>query len=301
VDPLEYWLFLAALAAAGLWGFLRGFRWWRWARLIEDTPTSRVRSAAQGYVELMGTARRMSGAPIIAPLSKLPCTWWSYTIEQRTRDSRDRVKWRVVSRHVSDGLFYLEDGSGRCIVDPEGAEVLPRATDTWYGDTPLPVAGPPVHRGFRGFGNDYRYRESRVHDGDPLYAIGWFRTESNVLPGAVDDEVAALLRQWKRDTVEMMKRFDSDGDGMLTLPEWEHARAVAHAQVMEERRNHAADPGVHVLERSRDDRPFLLAAGDAQALARRYRLRAVAGLAAFLAATVALAWLLLDSMLRSSA
>jgi hypothetical protein len=301
VDPLEYWFILAAVAAAGLWGFLRGFRWWRWARLIEDTPTSRVRSAAQGYVELIGTARRMNGAPVIAPLSKLPCTWWSYTIEQRTRDSRDRVKWRVVSRRVSDSLFYLEDGSGRCIVDPEGAEVLPRATDTWYGDTSLPVAGPPIQRGFRGFGNDYRYRESRLHDGDALYAIGWFRTESNVLPGAVDDEVAALLRQWKRDTAGLMKRFDTDGDGTLTLKEWERARTAAHAQVMEERLDHAADPGVHVLERSRDERPFLLAAGDAQALARRYRLHAVAGLAVFLAATAALAWLLLNSMLQGGA
>jgi hypothetical protein len=297
VDPLEYWLVLAAVAAAGLWGFLRGFRWWRWARLIEDTPTSRVRSAAQGYVELIGTARRMSGAPVFAPLSKLPCTWWSFRIERRSRDSRGRVTWKVVNRRVSDSLFYLEDDTGRCIVDPEGAEVLPRATDTWYGDSPLPVAGPPVQRGFRGFGNDYRYRESRIHDGDTLYAIGWFRTESNVLPGALDEEVAALLRQWKRDSAGLMRRFDTDGDGTLTLPEWERARAAAHAQVISERRHHAADPGVHVLERSHDDRPFLLAAGDAEALARRYRLHAVVGLAVFLGASAALAWALLNPML----
>jgi hypothetical protein len=297
VDPLEYWLILAAVAAAGLWGFLRGFRWWHWARLIEDTPTSRVRSAAQGYVELVGTARRMSGAPIFAPLSRLPCTWWSFAIEHRSRDSRGRAKWRTVNQRVSDGLFFFEDGTGRCIVDPEGAEVLPKATDTWYGETPLPVAGPPIQRGFRGFGNDYRYRESRLHDGDPLYAIGWFRTEGGVLPAALDEEVAALLRQWKRDSAELMRRFDSDGDGTLTLLEWERARVAAHAQVSDERRNHAADPGVHVLGRTGDDRPFLLAAGDAEALARRYRLRAAAGLAAFLAATAALAWLLLDAVL----
>ena len=297
MDPLEYWLVLAAVAAAGFWGFLRGFRWWRWARLIEDTPTSRVRSAAQGYVELIGTARRMGGAPVFAPLSKLPCTWWSFSIERRSRDSRGRVAWKVVNRRVSDSLFYLEDDTGRCIVDPEGAEVLPRATDTWYGDTPLPVAGPPIQRGFRGFGNDYRYRESRMHDGDTLYAIGWFRTESGILSGALDEEVAALLKQWKRDSPGLMRRFDTDGDGTLTLREWERAREAAHAQVITERRSHAADPGVHVLERSRDDRPFLLAAGDAEALARRYRLHAVTGLAVFLGATLALAWALLNPTL----
>jgi len=296
VDPVEYWMILAAVAAAGGWGFFRGFRWWHWARLIEDTPTSRVRSAAQGYVELVGTGRRMSGAPVIAPLSKLPCTWWSYTVERRTRDARDRTKWKVVSRRVSDALFYLEDDTGRCIVDPEGAEVLPTASDVWHGDTPLPVAGPPVHRGFRGFGSDYRYRESRMHDGDPLYAIGWFRTESNVQPGAVDAEVAALLRQWKRDPAELMKRFDTDGDGTLTLIEWEKAREAAHEQVMAERRQVAAEPGVHVLEMPRDGRPMLLASGDAEKLARRYRFHAVAGLAAFLLAATALAWMLLNEL-----
>ena len=297
MDPFEYWLVLAAVAAAGLWGFWRGFRWWRWARLIEDTPTARVRSAAQGYAELIGTARRMAGVPVIAPLSKRPCTWWSFAIERRTRDSRGRAKWKVVNRRVSDSLFHLEDDTGRCIVDPEAAEVLPRSTDTWYGETPMPVAGPPVHRGFRGFGNDYRYRESRIHDGDPLYAIGWFRTESNVLPGVIDEEVAALLRQWKRDSAALMKRFDTDGDGTLTLPEWERARAAAHEQVMSERRKHAADPGIHLLERPRDGRPFLLAADDAEALARRYRLRGLGGLAVFLGATVALAWMLLRTVI----
>lgn len=289
-------MFLAAIAVAGAWGFVRGFRWWHWARLIEDTPTSRVRSAAQGYVELIGTGHRMPGAPVIAPLSKLPCTWWSFTVERRGRDSKGRTKWNVVSRGVSDSLFHLEDATGRCIVDPEGAEVLPKATDRWYGETPLPVAGPPIHRGFRGFGSDYRYRESRMHDGDPLYAVGWFRTEGGVLPGAIADDVAALLREWKKDQASLLARFDSDGDGILTLAEWEKAREAAHEQVLEQRRREAVRPGVHVLARpSVPGKPLLLAAGDAQRLARRYRWHSAGGLVLFLAAVAALAWMLLGS------
>ena len=293
MDPGDYWVLLALVAAAGGWAFLRGFRWWRWARLIEDTPTSRVRSAAQGYVELTGIGRRMSGAPVIAPLSRLPCTWWRYTVEQRTRDSRGRNRWRVINRAISDGLFFLEDQTGHCIVDPDGAEVLAAANDTWFGGTPMPVAGPPAQRGFRGFGNDYRYREWRMNDGDPLYAIGWFRTETNVQPGAVDSEVAALLRQWKRDRQALMKRFDTDGDGTLTLIEWERARREAHRQVLAERRQEATVPGVNVLQKPADGRPFLLAAADANALAHRYRLRASAGIALFIAAAAALAWLVI--------
>jgi hypothetical protein len=296
VDPAEYWLAVALLAVVGAAGFVRGFRWWRWARLIEDTPTSRVRSAAQGYVELVGTGRRMPGAPVIAPLSRQPCTWWRYTVERRSRDSKSRTRWSVVSRGVSDALFLLEDDTGQCIVDPDGAEVLPQVTNTWYGSTPLPEAGPPIHRGFRGFGSDYRYRESRMHDGDPLYAVGWFRTEGSVLPGAVAEDVAALLREWKKDQATLLARFDTDGDGILTLAEWEKAREAAHEQVMEQRRREAARPGVHVLARpSVPGKPLLLAAGDAARLARRYRWHSAGGLVLFLAAVAALAWMLLGS------
>ena len=296
MDPAEYWLAVALLAIVGAAGFIRGFRWWRWARLIEDTPTSRVRSAAQGYVELVGTGRRMPGAPVIAPLSRLPCTWWRYTVERRTRDTKSRTRWSVVSRGVSDALFLLEDDTGQCIVDPDGADVLPQATDTWYGSTPLPEAGPPMHKGFRGFGRDYRYRESRMHDGDPLYAVGWFRTEGGVLPGAIADDVAALLREWKKDQASLLARFDSDGDGILTLAEWEKAREAAHEQVLEQRRREAVRPGVHVLARpSVPGKPLLLAAGDAQRLARRYRWHSAGGLVLFLAAVAALAWMLLGS------
>lgn len=296
MNSAEYWVVLALLAAASGWGFLRGFRWWRWARLIEDTPTSRVRSAAQGYVELIGTARMMPGAPVIAPLSKCRCVWWSFTVERRVRDQRGRKNWKVAQRGVSDSLFHLEDASGHCVVDPDGAEVLSIARDTWYGDTPLPVAGPPAERGFRGFGRDYRYRESRIHDGEPVYAIGWFRTETNPPLGPPNADVAALLRQWKRDPAELVRRFDADRDGTLSLAEWERAREAAHAQVRQERSASAAEPGVHVLEQPRgEDRPFLLAVGDAESLARRYRLHGLLGLGIFLGGAVSLAWLLIHA------
>ena len=296
MDPAEYWLAVALLAVVGAAGFVRGFRWWLWARLIEDTPTSRVRSAAQGYVELVGTGRRMPGAPVIAPLSRQPCTWWRYTVERRTRDTKSRTRWSVVSRGASDALFLLEDDTGQCIVDPDGAEVLPQVTNTWYGSTPLPEAGPPMHKGFRGFGSDYRYRESRMHDGDPLYAIGWFRTEGGVLPGAAAEDVAGLLREWKKDPASLLARFDSDGDGILTLAEWEKAREAAHEQVLEERRRESVRPGVHVLARpSVAGKPFLLAAGDAVRLARRYRWHSSGSLVLFLVAVASLAWMLLGS------
>ena len=59
-DP-QFWMGVLAIAAPLLFYF--GFRNWRVARLIDDTPVSRVRSAAQGYVELSGIAKLPDGKP----------------------------------------------------------------------------------------------------------------------------------------------------------------------------------------------------------------------------------------------
>ena len=63
-----FWLlWLVAAVAGGAWF---AFRWLHIARMIEDTPTSRIRSAAQGYVELAGRCRALGSTPNLAPLTQ---------------------------------------------------------------------------------------------------------------------------------------------------------------------------------------------------------------------------------------
>ena len=52
-DPSDAWFWVLNLGAAVIGGGWFAFRFLHVARVIEDTPTSRVRSAAQGYVELV--------------------------------------------------------------------------------------------------------------------------------------------------------------------------------------------------------------------------------------------------------
>jgi hypothetical protein len=49
-DASDFWFWLLMLAFAVIGGGRLALRWIQIARLIEDTPRSRVRSAAQGYV-----------------------------------------------------------------------------------------------------------------------------------------------------------------------------------------------------------------------------------------------------------
>ena len=70
---------LGVAVAGGGWFALR---WLHVARMIEDTPTSRIRSAAQGYVELGGRCRALDGTQNLAPLTQRPCVWWRCRIQQ---------------------------------------------------------------------------------------------------------------------------------------------------------------------------------------------------------------------------
>src|SRR3989339_1598907 len=74
---------LAVMAAISIVAWLSALKR---LRAVRDTPTSKVASAAQGYVELVGRGRPY-GEPLISKLRALPCLWYRYKVEQR--DSKD--------------------------------------------------------------------------------------------------------------------------------------------------------------------------------------------------------------------
>ncbi|OQX00791.1 MAG: hypothetical protein BWK73_47655 [Thiothrix lacustris] len=78
-------------------------------RLIADTPTSRLSSSAQGYVELCGKAALPAGESFRG-LPHLPVTVW-------------------LPGYVEDEPFVLEAADGSCLLYPEHAEVVTRTGD----------------------------------------------------------------------------------------------------------------------------------------------------------------------------
>lgn len=284
-------------AAAALYGI---FRFIHRARIIEDTPTSRIRSAPQGYVELIGQGELMEGPPIIAPLTGTTCTWYRFKVErrERTTDSRGRstTRWRTVRSGVSDELFLLRDETGTCVIDPEGAEVTPSTRDVWYGDSASWGGGMPRRTGrFGGLaGGRYRYTEERMHAGDPLYAIGLFQSVGGASEAPnTAAEVRDLLRAWKQDPQSLAARFDSNGDGTVDVVEWESARQAALAEVRQSHRQQAVQPVQHLLGKPTDSRrPFLLSVLPQEQMARRYRWAAAGSMAGFILLGSLATWLL---------
>lgn len=273
----SFWLWTTILSLGGCVLFWFGFERVRRARLLEDLPSSKIRSAAQGYVELHGHSRLLPGPDIVSPLSGQRCCWWSYKVERhetRYEKSNPRYEWVTIEEATSDELFVLADDTGQCVVDPEGATVVPSVSRSWRGYHPQPHTFPETSPMFSV--GDYRYTERLVRFGDWLYAVGQFRSQTAVRDDNESRDVSELLADWKRDQRDLLRRFDANRDGKIDLEEWEAARRAALEHVRAEQVERSLQPDLHVLSRPSDRRPFILSTKPQEELSRGFRWAAAA-------------------------
>jgi hypothetical protein len=216
---------------------------------IRDTPTSRIASAAQGFVELIGKGRPMPGQPVLSPGHGLPCLWYRYR-----RFKRSNNKWQQIDSDESDTPFILEDSTGRCLLDPAGAEVMTDRKESYQED-------------------DYRLEEELLLIDGPIYALGDFASHGGghtLFDERV--ELGNVLENWKQDQDELRRRFDLDGNGEIDPQEWQLARTAAQREVDAIRQATLDAPVKHELTRPRSGRPYLIACFPPEQLAHRYRL-----------------------------
>ena len=297
LDPGEYWIVLALAVAGAVAAFVFGWRNWRRARLIEDAPTAKIRSAPQGFVELEGQGRLMDGEPIIAPLTNHPCLWFRYQIERKdtyhTKNGTE-TKWVTIKQATSDNLFHLDDGTGVCVIDPEGAEITTDEKLVWYGDSQWPMSAPLLGGGTKLLASGgYRYSEWLILAGQPLYVIGQFKT---IAPGqlySVAENTRDLIREWKQDQSKLLERFDVNKDGKIDQDEWKIVQHSAKLHAQAEFRERAKQPDIHMMIRPENgEHPYLLSVYPQDQLTRRYRLHAYLFLAGFFVAGAIAAYLL---------
>ena len=241
---------------------------YRRARAIADIATSRIGSAAQGYVEVVGRASVAPHELILSPISGLACIWFRYRIY--TRDG-SRDEWRLTDSGTSSATFEIADGSGSCRVDPDHAEVVAPEVRTTHAA-------------------DEKRVEELLFGGCRIYVLGEFLTRSGAGQAlSVREDVGALLAEWKRDPAELRRRFDRNQDGQVDLQEWEAARAEATKAVEQQHRELRNQSDLHLMRAPRDGRLFLISPLSPQQLRRRFLWWSAAHLAV---AVVALGMLL---------
>jgi hypothetical protein len=283
-DEVTLYLVITAVLALLLGGAI--FHYLRRARLIEDTPTSRIRSAAQGYVELHGAVIDGEAGELLSPLSNRPCVWFYYRV-QRYRTSGKGGRWQTVRQGTSEPWFQINDDTATCLIDPAGAEVITEHSRTWYGHSEFPtetLGSTSLLSGAIGT-QRYRYTEKFIHRHDVIYALGQLQTVGGGrrLPDS-RQQTGEVIREWKQDYARLLARFDRNHDGQIDLQEWETVRQSAGREADQRRGALAALPSMQVLSKPAGrGYPYLLSTHSQKHLARRFRYFSAGALAGLLA------------------
>lgn len=280
IDPLsstERLIALLVLSSGALIALWFVFRKLGQYRLIADTPTARIRSAPQGYIELIGHVIAGEDGMLTAPLSGRPCVWYAYQIDKQSGD--DRKQWRHVKSGRSDSWFQINDGTGTCLIDPDGAEVTTQHKQSWRGHSLMPSGASLAVNGIatiltsHNTHGDYRYTERLIFEHEQLYALGRFNTVGGGRD-QLDIKATArdLLREWKQNPAQLRARFDHNGDGNIDQQEWQQAQNQALHDARQQQQAIHLLPTMNVLtDPQTRHQPYLLSTYDEQHLMRRYR------------------------------
>ena len=211
----------------GLLGLVMSHTSWRRKRQVEDFPTSRVRSMAMGKVELIG--RAVNRLPLKTPFSMADCVYFRAEMHHLQRTAKGAQKWVRIRSITSGELpFYLEDDTGRVLVDPVGATFDLRNRKT-FSNLPMQVGGARL---FSAGQRDVRYMEEYIATGSRVYVMGTAAPLRR--QGGDRSELRERLRRLKSDG-ERMKAFDLDGDGHIDEQEWSLAVQAVEDELLRDR------------------------------------------------------------------
>lgn len=168
------------------------------SRRFADIPTSLLRSAAQGYVELSGRLKTKDGTFPLSPISKIPSHYWHVEMGRRKRHREaSNQRWVTVNEMASARTFLpFEDDTGEAYLmihdltfNPSNdfAIAYPRITRTKIRDrkaldamrNKIPA---PLLKGLDGDG-PWQLVERVLPAEHPLFVTGLLRTiRSNASP-----------------------------------------------------------------------------------------------------------------------
>lgn len=180
--------------------FVAGLKWFGQKRLIENIPTSKIRSIAMGLVEIVGKVITIKGNTLQSPFSLTDCVYYKYSVERWVKQN-DSHHWQVVNSGKSSLPFLINDETGSVLVNPVGANIDIKYT-TFTSDSGHDP--PPIIRNFLGaqnlnyegfFGINYkmRYREAVIVPNEKLYIIGTAADNPFKLDGSAQHSVEDIM------------------------------------------------------------------------------------------------------------
>lgn len=119
-SPLPLLLWGVIGLCLGVYIFIRGFQLLQRRHLILDTPVSKIRGASMGMVELNGLAA--GPYTTVAPITARPCYYYR-TLAWEWKQEGKNKRWVKVAAESMHVPFFLDDNTGKVLIDPRGAEL----------------------------------------------------------------------------------------------------------------------------------------------------------------------------------
>ena len=180
----------------------------------------------RGPVEIEGRAVEGDGGTVEAPFTGTECLAYSYEVEQERDTVHNRKEWDTLDTGLEGGEFIVDDGTGRVVVDPDGADIHAEAyTETVYAgdEPPEPLAeciadndavepqGAPLalEGGELTSGWDQRFTEHRIDVDDSVYVYGQSRRDTSAEWG--ESRVDALVADGDATPVFVISDTDERG------------------------------------------------------------------------------------------
>lgn len=164
--------------AAGIYFFVRGFALLHRKRSILNVPRSTIRGASLGLVEVSG---KVEGPyTIVAPLSEADCFYYR-TIAWTGGES----SWSKTAEESLSAPFFLDDGTGKLMVNARGAETELEAVfcDEYSGSVP-DFAQHFLNRHGIEPAPRVKFEEYAVRPGQILFAMGTLRENAEATASA---------------------------------------------------------------------------------------------------------------------
>lgn len=170
---------------AGAYFFYNALVSLRLKRLIENTPTSKIRSIAMGFVEVFGGVGAVGDKILKSPIANKNCVYYRYYVQEYKRENK-KNRWVTIREGTDSVCFELKDNTGAVVVDPKGAQVeipvryqltsddenkLPTNVNTFLKKQGINPIGAIFTKGLR-FSKRLRFIEHFIAPKDDLYVMG---------------------------------------------------------------------------------------------------------------------------------
>jgi E3 Ubiquitin ligase len=119
-NPGAFFIWCILGICTGIYLFVQGFRLLQRRQLILNTPASKIRSASVGMVELSGLA--VGPYTMVAPITTRPCYCYRTFVWEWKQAGKNK-QWVKVAAECMHVPFFLDDNTGKVMVDPRGADL----------------------------------------------------------------------------------------------------------------------------------------------------------------------------------